>query len=1041
MKSFVMRIFILKLIAPFTPYLFSVCYFLLLCTTTLDAQSGNGFIKGIVTDGASGRALAGVSIEQVSGKVSTATAADGSYLLEIKKGKYTLVYKNNGYQTKVIADCSSIGGAKTYLDVTLFPLAKIEQTGIKKQVAKDSVFVKNALFHTSFFQENINSANRRQARSGVLYDAVTEKHIGAGTDKNGVQLLKRLQGVIVQDYAGNNLQSVSIAGMGDRYNQILLNGMLLNTFDPIIKAYPLDMLPADVYSEVRLHTIADGTYSGDFAGGTIQIKTKDLPDQPFFYVQAGGGVSDATRGRDFLNDQKGKAQWLGFPGSVRDLPSAFPTPKSIASFNGKNVQEQVDLSRQLKNNIAPVNFGNTKPDEQLTIGFGKIIRLKQNKKIGIMGYLSQSRRQLIEESVTQVVPDVTGNSFPFNATTELIASQSSDINYRYLSHLTGILNTTFLSGTGKISFKNYFGSQFSNTYTQRTQVYKADEDSLAHDAFNYSTTQRKFLVSQLTGEHVLSANGKLKLNWLAGYQYLRQENPDDRSLLVRHDAAYRDHYELAQTAKSLFNPTVLNPDLSDPNLTRNSRLWRNYTDNNFDGSISIQSAFNFLHLPQVIIGGVDIKSTNRVFTSTLLQVSGNGSYRIDSLMAPERYYPGGLAVTNYYTNFGGSYFSVYANNRGNYSASGSFGATYLHLENKLTDRLDADWSVRVESSSQLVSAAEYDYVAGFKNPRFNPLDKNTFVSKINVLPSLLMRYEIEKHLLLHVSYFKTLNRPMLQELTGYKYYDPVTFMVKTGNSILQSTEIANYDAGINWSSDNGITIAASGFYKRIDQPIEYILSSYTVGTTLMKPHNTAPATVQGVDASLKIKLNKATSAGWLQYLAVFANATWLKSKVDAGPVRLLSQPVAEHTLSGSPTYTYNAGIVLQEPHIPEVTILFNQTGDYISVLGSGKLASHDNGNAVAAIPDYRIKGKRQLDLQVSQKIWKSKMQVIAGVTNILDNPYIVYQDLNGNKKFDAPLVLTAIGNKGGYYQSGTDNTIISIQSQRTVYLSLSYLFR
>jgi outer membrane receptor protein involved in Fe transport len=315
------------------------------------------------------------------------------------------------------------------------------------------------------------------------------------------------------------------------------------------------------------------------------------------------------------------------------------------------------------------------------------------------------------------------------------------------------------------------------------------------------------------------------------------------------------------------------------------------------------------------------------------------------------------------------------------------------------------------------------------------------VSSINSLPALLVRYELEKHLLVHAGYFKTLNRPMLQELTSYKYYDPVTFLVKTGNPILQSTEIANYDAGINWSSEKGISLGVSGFYKRIDQPVEYILSAYTAGTLMMKPHNTAPATVQGINASLKIKLNQASGNSLLRYLSFFADGTWLKSKVAAGPVRLLASSVPEHTLSGSPDYTFNAGFILQRPHMPEITILFNQTGDYISALGSGKITAHANGTAIAAIPDYRVKGKRQLDVQVSQSIWKSRMLVIAGVTNILDNPSIVYQDLNGNKKFDAPLVLKAVGNKGGYYQSGTDNTIISIQSQRTVYLSLSYLFR
>ncbi len=1037
-----MIIVILKMSAKLTPYYFSSLLFLLLFAGSADAQSPDGFIKGRVIDGTTGKSLPGVVVQKEGSAVSVVTAVDGGYIIALKKGKQTLLYKNTGYQTKAVAECIVVVGGNSYLDVTLFPFVKDERTTLKKRAVNDSVALRDAIIHTSFYSENSFTAARSQTRQGVLFSAIAKKNIGEGTDRNGVQLVKRLPGVVVQDYAGNNLQSLTISGMGDRYNQVLFNGVLLNSFDPVSKAYPLDMLPSDAYGEVKLHTIADGSFSGDFAGGTAEIKTKDLPDQQFFYVQAGGAFSDDTRGINFLNDRKGNTQWLGFPGSTRDLPSAFPTPKSMASFNGKNAQEQVYLSRQLKNNLAPVNYGNPKPDEQLTLGFGKIIKLKQNRKIGILGYLSQSKRQLVDESVAQVSPDVTNNSFPFNSATELIPTQANDINYRYLSQLAGLLNATLSYGLNMISLKNYFGGQFNNVYTQRTQVYKADEDSLAHDGFNYSTTQRKFLLSQLSGQHALNSSGKLKLYWLAAYQFTRQESPDERNFLVRHDAAYRDHYELAQSAKSPFTPTVLNPDLSDPNLTRNSRLWRSFTDNNFEGSVSIQSAFNLLHLPQVIAGGIAIQSTNRIFTSTLLQVTGNGSYRIDSLLAPDRYYPGGLSVSNYYTNFAGSYSNVYANNRGNYSASGSFGTAYVHLENKLTNRLSADWSVRVESSSQLVSAAEYDYVAGYKNPRFNPLDKNTFVSYINFLPALLVKYQLVKTVLLHAGYFKTLNRPMLQELTSYKYYDPIAFLVKTGNPILQSTEIANYDAGINWSSDNGISIGASGFYKRIDQPIEYILSSYTVGTMMMKPHNTAPAAVQGIDASFKIKLNAATGASWLQHLAFFAKGTWLKSKVDGGPVRLLSQFFPEHTLSGSPAFTFNAGVVFQRPRIPVVTILFNQTGDYISVVGSGKLVAHDNGNAtIAAIPDYRVKGKRQLDLQVSQKIWKSKMQLIAGVTNILDNPYIVYQDLNSNKKFDGALLLKAVGNKGGYYQSGTDNTITSIQSQRTVYFSLSYLFK
>ena len=101
-----------------------------------------------------------------------------------------------------------------------------------------------------------------------------------------------------------------------------------------------------------------------------------------------------------------------------------------------------------------------------------------------------------------------------------------------------------------------------------------------------------------------------------------------------------------------------------------------------------------------------------------------------------------------------------------------------------------------------------------------------------------------------------------------------------------------------------------------------------------------------------------------------------------------------------------------------------------------------NGKKISTIPDYRVRGREQLDLQVSQKIYKGKIQIILGVNNLSNSGQIIYQDLNGNKKFDGPLTLrNSQEGKGGYYQSGTDNTVVNIKPQRTFYFTISYLFK
>ena len=145
-------------------------------------------------------------------------------------------------------------------------------------------------------------------------------------------------------------------------------------------------------------------------------------------------------------------------------------------------------------------------------------------------------------------------------------------------------------------------------------------------------------------------------------------------------------------------------------------------------------------------------------------------------------------------------------------------------------------------------------------------------------------------------------------------------------------------------------------------------------------------------------------------------------------------------MSGSPDYAVNAGFLLQYPRFPQVTVQYNRTGDYLAALGSGTVYTLANGNKVAAVPDYRIAGRDQLDIQVAQQLFHSKLQVIAGINNLTASAHTTYQDLNGNKKFDGPLSLNNNGNSGGFYVSGTDNAVFSISSQRIYHLSLSYLF-
>lgn len=1019
--------------------LFYTCLFFF--SIQCSAQSNNGFIKGKVIDGVSHLALSGVSILKEGGSIKTTTAVDGDYILPLKKGKHKLIYKSNEFETKVILDVTILSNQTTHLNIILFPVSKKFIDSTKKRVVNDSIKSPDSIVSTSFYKEvNKTMYNKLRHTSGQI-DFIANQNIDAANDKNGAQLLKRLNGVIVHDFpATPNVQSFTIMGLGDRYNQVMLNGSLLNSAVALNKLYPINMLPADAIENVSVQKIANSSIPAEFAGGSIEIKTKEFPVQNFISLQLGAGYADATKGKDFFSDKRNKWEALSFPGSIRALNKEFPTVKSPSNFNSKNPQEKVFLSKLLNNNLAPINQGASKLNEQFCIGFGKTIQYKDGKKIGIIGFLSQSKTELIDENIIQAAPDIRANPFLVKDNNkELITAQAKDINYRYAAQMGGILNATIAYRQNKISLKNFFGSQFSNTYTRRTEVYKPDQDTLAHDGINYLTTQTKFLISQLSGEHHLGNNGKLILNWQANYSYSQQQNPDERSFLLRKDSAYRDRYEIARPLVGPFIPRGNTSNLIDPDMLNSARLWRRQTDNNFEGSVTITTPFNLFNQPQIISGGINIQTKNRVLRSDLLSTKGNGYTTLDSLVAPERYYPGGLSVRNYFSNRVGNYIQPY--NRGNYTASANFGTSFIRLQNQLTKSLSVDWGARIESAAQLVSNAEYLYSKGFRYPEFLQFDKNTFVSKINFLPSLLVKYQLLHTLQLQAAFNKTVNRPMLQELTSYQYYDPLTFLVKIGNPIIVPATITNYNAGFNWLFNAGSAISIAAFYKEIDQPIENILSAYTSATVLMKPHNTAPATIKGIEVNFKVQLGKISHASYLSNFSLFGNGTWLSSTVKAGPVRYLSLPVREHTLTNSPNYTINAGLIFQQVGLPQVTILYNRIGDYITALGYGKLNTLTNGNSITDLPDYRVKERTQLDIQIGQKIFKNNILITVGVTNLLKNDFVVYQDLDGNKKMDDPITLKTINGHAGYYQAGTDNTITSIKSQPAYYFTIAYLFK
>jgi hypothetical protein len=1019
------------------PKTLAVFFIGLLYASASLAQSSAGILKGRVRDIQSGLFLYGVIVSTDSlSKDSSRTMADGSYSIKLSKKTQTIRFSSPGFETKTVLVSTDRFRSVNFLDIFLLPEAN--STGDSSGTPAGPVA------RSSVIRESYLSEHPRYLATETDRFSINEISLQGANDFNTTQVLKRMTGIIVSENPKeqNTSRSMSIFGMGERYSQVLLDGALMSSIDAGKNAYPFEIIPAEMISGVEVSRTGLASAPASFAGGMVNIKTKDIPDRNFFYVQLGGGLSDASADKEFLGDKKGDLEFLGFPGAVRDLPSVFPTSRSKSLLNQKNPQEQVYLSRLLNNNLEPVKQHHRYNDRVL-IGFGRIIKLKKGEKLGIQAYVHHNSSVRVDESVTQVVPAVTTNPYPYaNNSVPVVRSFSNDVNYRYSSQLAAALNTALFFGRNKVTLKSFFVSQFNNTYIDRAVISRPDEDSLSQKGINYQPQQRIYFNTRLAGEHALAGNGSFKLNWQASYTFVSQRNADERNFLLRADSVGNNTFELAR-------PSAASQSSVDNKLPNSGRQWRDYRDHNFWGGVDIQTPFSVGQHTQIISGGVAVQTKYRVFYGDLFHVQGTGYYAMGGLLAPERYYPGGVSVTNYFERvvFSGGTINpdaITAAHRSGYTGSANIGSAFISLNSSVTKKLRINLGLRLESGSQLVSTSQYNYFEGYKNPQLGTLDENDRVAANDILPSVHISYQVFEKLLFHASYFRTVNRPQLEELARYRYHDAASFAVKTGNPLLQNSIIDNIDAGIRFYSGPGTELSLNGFYRQIDRPLEYNASVYatTGGTLLLTPHNMPAATISGLSASFRFSPASFSAASWLSGISFYGSGTLQHSEVRAGPLRSLSTPsVPEHSLSQTPDYFFSGGLILAYGHLPSVNIVYYMSDDYLSAVGSGDPVKLQNGNTITVMPDLRIKRRDQLDLQLSKKFFRAKFQLIAGVTNLLNNRYIEYQDLNGNGKFDEPLAVNArAGRAGGFYQTGTDNTLYNNQPQRTYYVSLSYLF-
>lgn len=970
----------------------------------LVAQTGK--LTGKIIDAANNEALMGANVTVKETKYGKSSLADGTYTITLPVGTYIVSFSHAGYQSKNLTGVVITQAQPTVLDV-------IMQAGTNK--------LAGVVITSTVKKEAQSSLYSAQKRSAAASDGISIEAIRKTPDNNAGQILKRVVGLNVQDN-----RFVVVRGLNDQYNQTMLNGVPMTSTETNRNAFAFDLIPAAVIDNITVNKTATPDMPGNFAGGIVQVNTKDFPLKDFYAVTLQTGFSAQTLGKDFYADKRNKLSVIGLEESTLQLPKDFPTGTSQVPIFYLSQQERVRYLKTLTNNLAPLNNGHSGLNESFQLGWGKSVKLKNDNQIGIVAAISQRKVELIESETTSRDPIFSTGLLP-----DIIYGlgyYSENMRYRYSVDIGGVVNLAYRFGNSKITLKNLYSQVLNNLFIDRPEVRFGNPDYLniqdqKYIGLTFLDEKKSILNSTLAGEHRTGKNNETRLDWNVNATANNTNIPDTRNFV----------FGLKDSVRRIVEPGSSNFSYSGA-LSAASRAWSQNKDFIYGGAFNITTPFNFLGNKHLFKTGMLFQNRQRKATGTVIPVENTISTSIDSIFAASSYAPGATDVT--------TRLAATASTSSNYNAGSSLLAAYESIENKIGKKIRVIWGVRMENYQQTIAVYTPFFLRDFQQPLQQTAQFGAR-SVVNILPSVNFIYSPVASINIRAAYSNTVIRPELKDLASFVRYDYENFSLTQGNQFLKSSSITNYDVKFEWFPSSGEIVTVAGFYKNLKDPIEYAKgrTGDDVGRFRI-PVNAGDAYVKGAEVEVRKKLDFIPIAKWLSHLTLFGNGTLLKSMVKRKVINnFYFDYVGEHTLSGQANYILNAGASLQLFNNSfEATISLNRTGDYNNELGSSDFTrALANASMVSEVPPYRVKARNMVDLVFTQALWKEKCKIKVNVINVLNKPYILYQDINGNGKADDPVLIDKRKSDNNYL-SGTDNYASRVAGQRTYSMAITYTF-
>ena len=887
-------------------------------------------ITGTVVDNDTEVPVAAVSIRVADTKIRATTDETGAFSLELPSGTYKIHASAPFYNTYVITD----------FQVSTDTTPKILHVKLTPQVVKlDAIKLPVRLS-----QASERGLLEKRMRSSRIEDSISTEEISRLPASSAGEAIKRVTGVSI---VGGRY--VFVRGLGERYSNTLLNNVEIPSPEPNRRVVPMDIFPASLLASLQTVKTFSPDQPGGFAGGSVQVFTKDFPEDLTMSLSMSSGFNTQATGEDGLTYPGGDLDFLGFDDGSRDLPSIVQnraadvpirergrftplgfTPKEIQEF-GQSFSNVWSPERQ----SVPINQG-----YKFSLGNSNKILGKEFGYLGVISYGNSHSygtqvRNAFRIGLNETLSPVTSYN---------VERSGNEVDWG------SVLNASLrFSPQHLLSIKTLF-THTAEDETRTWEGFNADRNTDMR-SFRLRYVERQLFSGQLAGMHDFNFGAPaletteedpeqpdVSMEWRLTYSRASRDEPDTRENIYedRGDGTYTFRDVTHSGSRFFF-------DLEDDEY--NARVdWKI--------PLGAEGLFKFGGLLRDRARTFDVRRF-RFLPSDQVDATVNLSDPPEILFQTQNIAP--------------RVFELRESTRStdNYLADHNIYSSYLMLDLPITAKWQVMTGVRLESSDQTVTT--YDpFSASRKEIEAN-------LQTLDWLPGLNVTYRLTERMNLRLAASRTITRPDFRELAPFEFTDFVGGRTILGNPDLERTQINNFDFRWETFPQIGGILAVSAFYKRFQKPIEQIVQPQA--EVRITYENAEGANNYGLELEARQNLGVITEA--LRKFSINTNAALISSQVVL-PEDVGIQTSSERPLQGQCPYIVNISIGFEDPNWGiSSAIAYNIFGRRLSEVGNH------------GVPDVYEQPRGQLDVSFSRTV-ANYFKFSVSAKNLLD-PYVRYK--------------------------------------------------